>query len=236
MSKRSMAVELEGVTAGHGDVRALDGVTAHCVTGAVTALVGPNGSGKSTLLDVIAGLIAPTGGRATTHGKCAYVPQHSAAARTLPMTVRDAVAMGRWAHRARWRRSSEADTAIVSECMRALDVDRLARQQLGELSGGQRQRVLVAQGLAQQADLLLLDEPAAGLDWAAAELIRDVVAEETRRGTTVVQATHDIVEASAAAHCILLDAGRSVAQGPPAEVLDPATVGSVWRISTTADR
>lgn len=113
--------------------------------------------------------------------------------------------------------------------MERLDVADLAERQLGELSGGQRQRVLVAQGLAQGADLLLLDEPAGALDGSARETIARVLDELTGEGVTVVQATHDITAARRAEHCLLLDAGRIAASGPPSEVLRGADPERVTR-------
>ncbi|MFB7032672.1 metal ABC transporter ATP-binding protein, partial [Streptomyces sp. NPDC056295] len=149
----------------------------------------------------------------------AFVMQRSAVADALPLTAREAVAMGRWGRLGPFRRPSAKDREAVETSMERLDVADLAERQLGELSGGQRQRVLVAQGLAQGADLLLLDEPAGALDGSARETIARVLDEVTGEGVTVVQATHDITAARGAEHCVLLDAGRIAAAGPPSEVL-----------------
>lgn len=109
-----------------------------------------------------------------------------------------------------------------------MDITDLARRPLGALSGGQRQRALVAQGLAQEPDLLLLDEPTAGLDAAAAERIAEVAAESAARGVTVVLATHDLTAATRTDHCLLLGDGRLHAQGPPGEVLTPTALANTW--------
>lgn len=114
--------------------------------------------------------------------------------------------------------------------MTRLGVDFLAHRQLGELSGGQRQRALVAQGLAQEADLLLLDEPATGLDATAQRLIADVLAEVTREGVTVVQATHDLEAARAAGHLLLLRDGRLLAEGEPGALLTDDAIAEVWQL------
>ncbi len=198
---------------------------------AMTTLVGPNGSGKSTLLGVLAGVITPTSGRLRyAQGRPpAFVPQRGAVGDALPLTARQTVEMGRWGERGLWRRPSRYDREVVDSAMARLGVAGLAARQLGELSGGQRQRVLIAQGLAQQSDLLLLDEPTTGLDPGSREritiLLRDLVAD----GTTVVQATHDLEAARAADACLLLGDGRLVGQGPPEQVLTPATLSRVWQ-------
>ncbi|MEV0198774.1 zinc ABC transporter ATP-binding protein AztA [Nonomuraea sp. NPDC050691] len=214
-------LEIRGLSAGYGRRRVLDGVSARVPGGAVTAVVGPNGSGKSTLLAVLAGVLRPASGAVLGRvRRPAFVVQRSAVSDALPITVRDTVAMGRWAHRGPWRRLSRHDWAVVDDCMDRLGVLGLAGQRLGALSGGQRQRALLAQGLAQEPDLLLLDEPATGLD---AEARRDVAAALDRAsgdGVTVVQATHDPAAARDAGHCLLLDGGHLVAEGPPALVLD----------------
>ncbi|MEV7218397.1 zinc ABC transporter ATP-binding protein AztA [Streptomyces sp. NPDC093681] len=198
---------------------------------AMTTLVGPNGSGKSTLLGVLAGVITPTSGRLRyAQGRPpAFVPQRGAVGDALPLTARQTVEMGRWGERGLWRRPSRYDREVVDSALARLGVAGLAARQLGELSGGQRQRVLIAQGLAQQSDLLLLDEPTTGLDPGSREritiLLRDLVAD----GTTVVQATHDLEAARAADACLLLGDGRLVGQGPPEQVLTPTTLSRVWQ-------
>jgi zinc/manganese transport system ATP-binding protein len=152
----------------------------------------------------------------------AYVVQRSAAPDTLPISVRATVAMGRWASRGPWRRLTARDRAVVEDCMRRLGVQDLADRPLGRLSGGQRQRVLVAQGLAQESDLLLLDEPAAGLDAQAREYIDEVLAGAAADGVTVVAATHDPAAAARSDHCLLLRDGHLVADGPPTAILTQA--------------
>ncbi|RDG37397.1 zinc ABC transporter ATP-binding protein AztA [Streptomyces corynorhini] len=214
-------VVLHEVSAGYANRAVLRRLTLEIPAFTTTAVVGPNGSGKSTLLGVLAGVIPVTGGAVThrTDRRPAFVVQRSKAADTLPLTVREAVAMGRWGHLGWRRRPSRDDRAVVDRCMDRLGVAALARRQLGELSGGQRQRVLVAQGLAQEADLLLLDEPTTGMDATARRLIADVLAEVTAAGVTVVQATHDPDTAAAAGHVLLLRDGAVCDAGTPETVL-----------------
>ncbi|MEU2194807.1 zinc ABC transporter ATP-binding protein AztA [Streptomyces fimicarius] len=225
-------VRLDAVAAGYPGRVVMEQFTAHVPAFTTTAVVGPNGSGKSTLLGVVAGVIRATAGRVEhrTDRRVAYVAQRSAASDVLPMTVRDAVAMGRWERRGLWRRLSRRDRAVVEASMTRLGVDSLAHRQLGELSGGQRQRALVAQGLAQEADLLLLDEPATGLDATAQRLIADVLAEVTQEGVTVVQATHDLEAARAAGHLLLLRDGRLLAEGDPGALLTDDAIAEVWQL------
>ena len=204
------AVALEDVYAGYGGRAVLHGVTAAIPAGTVTALVGANGSGKSTLLAVMASTLAPTAGtvRRGVSRRPAFVVQRSAVSDALPVTVRETVEMGRWAERGPWRRLTREDRAVVRTCMDRLDVADLARRRLGDLSGGQRQRVLLAQGLAQESDLLLLDEPATGLDADSRERIMAVLAEERGRGVTVVHATHSNREAAHADRILRVRDGR----------------------------
>ncbi|CAL9486539.1 Fe(3+) dicitrate transport ATP-binding protein FecE [Streptomyces sp. enrichment culture] len=206
-----MPVTLHEVTADYAGHRALHGVSASLPAGRVTALTGPNGSGKSTLLNLLAGTLTPTSGTLTYARPCrpAYVVQRSAVPDTLPLTVRETVAMGRWADRGPWRRLTRADRVIVDACLDRLGIAHLARRQLGGLSGGQRQRALIAQALAQRSPLLLLDEPTASLD---AEAQRQITATLSRiaaeDGTTVVHATHHPDEAAAADLVLTLTAGH----------------------------
>ncbi|MGR6918051.1 zinc ABC transporter ATP-binding protein AztA [[Actinomadura] parvosata] len=215
------AVVLSEVTAGYGRRTVLRGLSARLPRPGVTTVVGPNGSGKSTLLGVLAGIIRPAGGTVDLGGagRIGYVVQRDAVSDALPITVREAVSMGRWASRGPWRRLTTYDRAVVETCMAALDLTPLAAHRLSTLSGGQRQRALLAQGLAQEPDLLLLDEPMTGLDASAARQIAGVLDQERARGVTIVHVTHDPAAALRADHCLLLDGGRLLAQGPPATVL-----------------
>ncbi|WP_280235102.1 zinc ABC transporter ATP-binding protein AztA [Nocardia cyriacigeorgica] len=218
---QSPDIHLAGLTAGYHGNRVLHEVTATIPAGKITALLGPNGSGKSTLLAVLAGVVRPLGGTVTGRGdhRPALVVQQSAVPATLPITVRETVTMGRWAHRGPWRRLTARDRAIVTECLDRLAITDLAHRRLDTLSGGQRQRALLAQALAQESELLLLDEPATGLDAQAREQIGRSIAEVSAAGVTVVHATHDLDDALRADHCIHLRDGRVAAEGEPRTAL-----------------
>lgn len=214
-------VSLRDVTLARGDHVALRHVTLELRAGEITALIGPNGAGKSTLLHAVAGLLRPRRGTLDVpvgRGGVAYVLQSAHADPHLPITVREIVTMGRYAERGPWRPMRRADRAAVDAALERLGVADLSGRQVRELSGGQRQRVFVARGLAQQAPVLLLDEPVTGLDLVSRRVILDVVRSERDAGRIVVMSTHDLGEAAHADHVVLLS-GRVVADGPPAEVL-----------------
>jgi len=228
----AVAATAEGLTLAYGERAALVGASFELPVGASVALIGPNGSGKSTLLRALAGLVPPRSGSLDVsararRGAVALVLQTTDVDRTLPITVRETVTMARYATRGAFGRLRAADHAAVRDALDRLEVADLAGRQLHELSGGQRQRVLVAQGLAQQAELLLLDEPVTGLDVVSRELILEAVVAETGAGRTVVVSTHDLDDARRA-DLVLLLANRVVACGPPGEVLVEDLLGTAY--------
>ena len=214
-------IEIADLTAGYHRNPVLYEVSATLPHGRSTALVGPNGSGKSTLLAALAGILEPMAGSITRGGsrRPALVVQQQEIPRTLPITVRETVAMGRWAHRGLWRPLTRADRRCIAECLDRMGIAALAESLLDALSGGQRQRVLLARALAQQSDLLLLDEPSTGLDVEARAAIATVIQDAAATGVTVIHATHDRADAAEADHCVVLREGRLVAAGAPDAVL-----------------
>jgi iron complex transport system ATP-binding protein len=226
-----------GVELSYNGHRVVDRSDFTVPAGRLTAVIGPNGSGKSTLLNALTGLVRVTGGKvevfggppASEHGRVAYVLQSTMVNEVMPVTVREVVAMGRYGSRGPFGRMGEADRRICESAMERLGIAHLAARRLTVLSGGQRQRVFVAQGLAQQADMLLLDEPLTGLDIASRERIVEAVSAELDRERTVVLTTHDLSEAAAADHVILMT-GRVAAEGPPAGVLDPDRLSAAYGI------
>lgn len=190
---RATGVEVD--VAGHPVLRGTD-LTARA--GRITAVAGPNGSGKSTLIGVLAGLIRPRAGlvQHAFPGDLALVPQDSPLSGRLPLTVGELVAMGRWRHAGPWRPLSRHDRAIVDESLEVVGLAQLRRRPIGALSGGQRQRALLAQGLAQRARLLLLDEPMSALDDVSVAGVNAALAAATDAGAAVVVVTHDLGELS----------------------------------------
>ena len=205
--------------------------------GRLTAIIGPNGSGKSTLLHAIGGLIEPQAGTlrvAYPRERISYVMQSVSFPEGVPLSVREVVRMGRYPTTGWFGRFRGADRRRVDEVMERLNVTDLGRRHLEELSGGQRQRVYVAQGMAQDHDVLLLDEPLTGLDIVSARIIDDIIHDETDNGRTVVLTTHDLAEARAADHVVLMS-GRVVASGPPEEVLTEAHLRDAYNLGELHD-
>jgi ABC-type Mn2+/Zn2+ transport system ATPase subunit len=150
--------------------------------------------------------------------RVAYLPQHPVSSHTLPLRVKDVVAMGRFAHLGLLKRASSADREIVITSMQRTGIDEHSEEPIRDLSGGQQQRTHLAQVLARQAEILLLDEPTAGLDINGRKAVADLIASERARGVTVVMATHELADAEQATSVMLL-AQRVVAMGTPQEAL-----------------
>lgn len=215
----SSAITTSGLRVSYGDDVALSDVTMTIPAASSLAVIGPNGSGKSTLLGVLAGTIEPSAGSATVAGRTpALVLQSTDVDRSLPITVRDTVSLARYPTLGLFRRFGTADRDAVEAAMARLAVDDLANRQLHDLSGGQRQRVLVAQGVAQDTGVLLLDEPVTGLDVTSRAVILELIDEEVAAGRTVVVTTHNLDEARRCDQVLLLDT-IAIAVGTPAEVL-----------------
>jgi zinc/manganese transport system ATP-binding protein len=222
------ALSVRELTVHRGRTTVLDAVTVDLPAGAVTALVGPNGAGKSTLLDVLAGVLTPTSGSLECAGRpsVAYVPQHSTTPAELPLTIADTLAMGRWRDRGLWRRLGRADHDLIAACAAQLDLASLLARPLSAVSGGQRQRALVAQGLVARADVLLVDEPTAGVDAASQAIVLEALAGEAARGAVVVHATHEREAIAAADRVVALACGRVEAAGEPVDTSRPRRVSA----------
>jgi ABC-type Mn2+/Zn2+ transport system ATPase subunit len=213
------ALRAQGLTVGYGPVVALEDLTVEVPRGARVAVLGPNGSGKSTLFAAAVGLLRPSVGSITLDGaRVAYLPQHLHVEPTFPITVADLVSMGRWGELGWLRRQRPHDRRLVAGAMAELGVADLADRRLSELSGGQRQRALIAQALAQEADVLLLDEPLTGVDQPTAEVIHRLVRRWGEEGRTVLVATHDLERAASDFDLVLALNRRLVAFGPAREV------------------
>ena len=207
--------------------------------GAITAIIGPNGSGKSTLLHAIAGLLTIDSGAlsvlgatpALSQSQISYVLQYTTVPSGTPLTVREAVAMGRYPSLGFLRRPSAEDKKRVQQAMERLDITHLADRHITELSGGQRQRVYVAQGIAQDHAMLLLDEPLTGLDITSAKTIDAIIHDEPERGCSVVLTTHDLEKAKVADH-VILTSGYVVASGPPEQALTPENLATAYGLGS----
>lgn len=214
----SVGVSLSDVHVDYGPIHAVGDLTLDIPSGASVAIIGPNGSGKSSLLKVIGDVIDPTSGTCSTGGaSTAIVLQSTDVDSSVPLTVRDVVAMARFPRLGLLRRPSAADRAAVDNSMERLEIADLAHRQIHQLSGGQRQRAFVAQGLAQGAEILLLDEPLTGLDVRSRTIITSVLDEEHAAGRTVITTTHNFDDAGRC-ELVLLLATSFVAFGAPADV------------------
>ncbi len=217
------------LTVAHGPVVALDGVSVEVPAGSTVAVLGPNGSGKSTLFGAAVGLLAPARGTIELRGAgVAYLPQHLEVDATFPATVRDVVAMGRWARLGWLRRPGGRDRGVVAEAMADLGIADLADRRFSALSGGQRQRALVAQAVAQEADVLLLDEPFTGVDRPTEGAIRALVGRWREEGRTVLVATHDLERARTDYDLVLALNRHVVAFGPAAETGTADVLGETF--------
>jgi zinc/manganese transport system ATP-binding protein len=228
------SINLERVTFGYNGFRVFTELTLAVPAAATTAIVGPNGCGKSTLLELIAGVATPESGTIELGGReVALAVQRSQVGDTFPITVAEAVAMGRWRRLGLLRRPSRTDRDIVTYWIAELGLQALRHRRLGDLSGGQCQRVLLAQALAQQAPIVLLDEPTTGLDADAADRVTQQLRRLAASGTTIVAATHDFEIARRFDHRVLLGGGRVLSSGAPAAVLTEANLASAVSLRPT---
>lgn len=199
------------------------------------AIIGPNGSGKSSILHAMSGILEVDSGPLTVNGlppdeardHIAYVLQYMPITPGVPLTVKEVVTMGRYSTAGLFRPLRAADREKVAWAMDTLDISDLATRNIASLSGGQRQRVFVAQALAQDHRVLLLDEPLTGLDVPSARVIDRIIHHEPDDNCTVVFTTHDLEEARSADYVILV-AGRVVAAGTPDEVLTAANLATAY--------
>ncbi len=229
------SIAAEGLVVRYNGVRALDDVTFSVDPGERVAVVGPNGAGKSTLFKVIAGVLQLNGGRITLYGGSperhicvAFVPQRTQVDLQFPVNVRDVVMMGRSGRLGLLRWPRRRDRRLVEECMALVNVSDLAERRIGELSGGQQQRVFIARALAQEAQLMLMDEPLNGLDVNSQEEIYGILDELRGRGVTVLVATHDLGQAARCFDRVMLLNRRLLGFGSPKDVFTPELLGQAY--------
>lgn len=219
MSNRTPSLAVRELHFGYAGREVLRGVSLEISPGAVTAIAGANGSGKSTLLELLAGVLTPRSGAVERRGDLSLVVQRPDAPGTLPLTGRNAVTMGTW--KRGQRMSRRARTQAVDRALRRVDMIALADRPLTTLSGGQRQRIFVAQGIVRAPDIVLMDEPSAGLDAASVERTHEILAEEAARGATVVCVTHDRATIESADFVLRLAGGRLAESAHRSEALQP---------------
>jgi ABC-type Mn2+/Zn2+ transport system ATPase subunit len=225
----SAILTAEGLTVRYGEVVALDGLDVAIPRGATVAVLGPNGSGKSTFFSVAVGLAPAAAGRIeAATDRIAYLPQQIAIEPMFPATVEDVVRMGRWADLRPRHRLRPRDHELVANAMRTLAVEHIARRRVGVLSGGQRQRALLAQVAAQDAELLLLDEPFTGVDSPTEDTVRSLIETWRGEGRTVMVATHDLARAARDYDLVLALNRRVIAFGPAAQACTEDVLGATF--------
>jgi ABC-type Mn2+/Zn2+ transport system ATPase subunit len=208
-----------GLAAGYGREPAIEGVSFEIDAGRRIGLLGPNGGGKTTLLRVLLGELKAMRGTVHVRVRSATVPQTERSRLDFPVSALDVALMGALPRLPWWRRPGHTDRDAALAALQRVGVADRAHHTFGELSGGQRQRVLIARGLVQDARLLLLDEPFAGLDVPAAKGLEALIAELAAEGRGIVIATHDLVQARRWDAVLCLNR-RQIAFGKPDEVLD----------------
>lgn len=230
------AITVTNVTVSFGPRPALLDVSLTIDPGLLVGVIGPNGAGKSTLIKAILGFVKPDFGEVliqglpsdAAKGKVAYVPQRGSVDWDYPITVVEVALMGRYGHIPWWRDPGAADRRIVNEALDMVRMSDFKHRQIGQLSGGQQQRVFMARALAQGADILLLDEPFAGVDAATERAILDVLERAKATGRTLVVVHHDLATAAEYFDKLALIKQRLYAYGNPEQVLNPELLSEVY--------
>lgn len=232
-------IELEHVTVRYQDLVALEEISFRVTAGEFVALIGPNGSGKTTLVKTILGLVKPACGAVRLFGKppeqlngewkrVGYVPQLAQIDARFPICVLDVVLMGRYGRLGLIRRPGRCDQEAARRALEQVGMADLAGRPIGRLSGGQRQRVLVARALANEPELLLLDEPTTGVDVGTSEGLFDLLDVLHRRGMTILVVSHDVGVVAQHVDQVACINRRLVAHGRPEEVLSGEVVECMY--------
>ena len=233
----SALLTLNNVSVGYGREAILHGVQLRVARGSFTALLGANGSGKTTLLKTIVGILPPLAGRVEFPASSGpppvlgYVPQRETLDPLYLISSHEVALMGTYGRLGAGRQPSASDRQFALECLEKTGVADLRQQRFSVLSGGQKQRVLIARALATRPDILVLDEPTAGIDTTATRGILELLRELHRqRGLTILMVNHDLAAVRQnAQHVIWLHEGQ-VIQGPASELLTPAHLGKILHL------
>lgn len=221
----SHELKLEHLSLYYGTTPAIKDISFSICCGQSLALIGPNGAGKSTLLSAIAGILKYSQGRITWDGKAlprheiAYIPQRSEVDWEFPITVRQLVELGRYPSLGIWKSEGKHDRDIVDKALDSLELNELQNRQIGSLSGGQQQRAFLARALAQEAHILLLDEPFTGLDRPGEESLSKLLKQLSKEGRLIIASHHDLNTAAQIFDQALLLNCKQIAFGASEAVL-----------------
>lgn len=231
-------IRVEDVTVDYGGNVALRDAHLEVLEGSICGLIGVNGSGKSTLFKAIMGFLTPTSGRVTIDGmpvrkaqklgRIAYVPQTDEIDFDFPVSVWDVVLMGRYGYMNILRISSAKDKQIAEKALGQVNLLEYKDRQIGELSGGQKKRVFLARALAQEAEILLLDEPFTGVDAGTQATIIDLLREQRRFGSTILISTHDLASVETFCDHVALVNRTVLAYGPTKDVFTPENIDKAF--------
>lgn len=232
----SSIIEIEDLHVSYDGKRALSNIFLRFEAGYRYGILGPNGSGKSTLLKAILGLIEDFQGQIKVLGgpvqevrkRVVYVPQRSEIDFSFPATVRDVVLMGRYPHKRVFSRITAEDQRKVDRALEELGITNLQKRQIGELSGGQQQRTFLARALAQEAEVLLLDEPFVGVDIPTEEKIIEVLRKLSDEGKTLLVVHHDLQAVPDYFDQVVLLNQRLVAAGPTESTFTPELIAKAF--------
>jgi ABC-type Mn2+/Zn2+ transport system ATPase subunit len=227
MNSSAPFVEARELAAGYNGRAAIEGLTFTVTRGERVALLGPNGGGKTTLLRVLLGELDPLGGSLRVDARRAVVPQTERTRLDYPVSALDVALMGTLARLPWWRRPAKTERRAARNALQAVGLGGREHATFGELSGGQRQRVLIARGLVQEAELLLLDEPFTGLDATSAAGLEELITSLAASGRSVVVAGHDLQQAHRMDRVLCINR-RQIAFGDPSTVLDLPTLEETY--------
>jgi len=229
-------INVSGLTVSYGHKTVLSNIYLDIKPGQLIGVLGPNGAGKSTLFKSMLGLIEPTVGTIQVFGKdidedrkrIAYIPQKDEVDWDFPATARDVVAIGRYPHKSLFQQMTADDQKIIDQALEEMGITHLQKRQIGQLSGGQQQRVFLARALAQEADILFLDEPFVGVDITTEEKIITILKNLAKEGKTCLVVHHDLATvAEYFDHVILLNQ-RLVQYGPTPTIFNQENLNKTY--------
>jgi ABC-type Mn2+/Zn2+ transport system ATPase subunit len=229
-------LDIKHVSAGYNGADAISNLSLQIPHGSQAAIVGPNGAGKSTLFKVLVGLLPLRKGSIRIHCQpigqhrdcVAYIPQREEVDWKFPVTVRDVIGMGRFAHTGVVGRTVARDRKVIEECLEKMNLTQLAETPVGDLSGGQQQRVFLARALAQEPHILLMDEPFTGVDATTTETTLTLLKDLRKDRVTVLVSTHDLNLAAEHFELIVLLNKKLIAFGPPEKALTSETLKAAF--------